>query len=123
MNISEDRIIEGLEKAAIAENMVTKINQDMKDGFYNLKESIRQDLQRVLAGEVKLVIKQSMEDHHDRVVRPHLQSLGATITAQNDRIIILEGDKKGLKMVIGFATVLATGAGALLSNCWNKIFN
>lgn len=114
MNISEEKIIDAIKDGSNALMLAKEIKEDMKSEFHSLKESIRYDLQNIVSSDVQFAVVKGLEAHYDKVARPHIEKVSEKSDKINERVLILESDKKAIKWII----VAITG---LVSTVWQIV--
>lgn len=94
MPLDNKHIIEGLQKAAVAEALVNDLKNALYSHSKELKESIRYDLQNIINNNVKLAIKEAIEENYDKTHRPHMEAISKKHEVLNDRIVTVETKQK-----------------------------
>jgi hypothetical protein len=92
--VEDKHIIEGLQKAAVAEALVRDLKDALSTHSKDLKESIRYDLQNIINNNVKLSIKEALEENYNKTHRPHLEAIGLKHDTLNNRVIVVETKQK-----------------------------
>jgi hypothetical protein len=92
--VEDKHIIEGLQKAAVAEALVRDLKDALSTHSKDLKESIRYDLQNIFNVNVKLAIKEALEENYEKTHRPHMEAISKKHDALNDKVIMVETKQK-----------------------------
>lgn len=92
--VEDKHIIDGLQKAAVAEALVRDLKETISGHSESLKASIRYDMQNIINNNVKLSIIEALDAHYEKTVRPHMEAVSKKSEGLNDRIIVVETKQK-----------------------------
>jgi len=92
--VEDKHIIEGLQKAAVAEALVRDLKETLSTHSQDLKASIRYDIQNIFNTNVKLAIKEALEENYEKTHRPHMEAISKKHDGLNDRVIVVETKQK-----------------------------
>ena len=92
--LDEKHIIEGIQKAAVAEALARDLKETISKHSESLKASVRYDMQNIINNNVKLSIMEALDAHYEKTVRPHMEALSKKHDNMNERVVVVETKQK-----------------------------